>query len=147
MRNCSGKLLTLSLLCCALLRLLPLGDSENIPLPFSAASVFFHGIASPLPAVSESGKVETPSPSQTYLSSSYHVYVGLPLAGLLPQPKPTTNVSSSCDACMLSCSVELLNLSSGYRQASVCLLCSDLLQWLLLFLYLKAYICILLHFQ
>ncbi|XP_058483831.1 MAP7 domain-containing protein 2a [Solea solea] len=30
------------------------GDSENAPLPFSAASAFFHGIASPLPAVSES---------------------------------------------------------------------------------------------
>uniref|UniRef100_A0AAQ6IIX8 MAP7 domain containing 2a n=1 Tax=Anabas testudineus TaxID=64144 RepID=A0AAQ6IIX8_ANATE len=30
------------------------GDSENTPLPFSAASVFSHGIASPLPAVSES---------------------------------------------------------------------------------------------
>uniref|UniRef100_G3QBS7 MAP7 domain containing 2b n=1 Tax=Gasterosteus aculeatus TaxID=69293 RepID=G3QBS7_GASAC len=32
------------------------GDSENAPLPFSAASAFPHGIASPLPAVSESGK-------------------------------------------------------------------------------------------
>nr|XP_020454500.1 MAP7 domain-containing protein 2-like isoform X3 [Monopterus albus] len=30
------------------------GDSENTALPFSAASVFSHGIASPLPAVSES---------------------------------------------------------------------------------------------
>ncbi|GLD46839.1 MAP7 domain-containing protein 2a [Lates japonicus] len=30
------------------------GDSENVPLPFSAASAFSHGIASPLPAVSES---------------------------------------------------------------------------------------------
>ncbi|CAK6953800.1 MAP7 domain-containing protein 2a [Scomber scombrus] len=30
------------------------GDSENAPLPFSAASAFSHGIASPLPAVSES---------------------------------------------------------------------------------------------
>ncbi|XP_019108720.2 MAP7 domain-containing protein 2a isoform X3 [Larimichthys crocea] len=30
------------------------GDSENVPLPFSAASTFSHGISSPLPAVSES---------------------------------------------------------------------------------------------
>ncbi|KAG7515249.1 MAP7 domain-containing protein 2-like isoform X1 [Solea senegalensis] len=30
------------------------GDSENAPLPFSAASAFSHGIASPLPAGSES---------------------------------------------------------------------------------------------
>ncbi|KAM3601843.1 uncharacterized protein V6R79_019839 [Siganus canaliculatus] len=30
------------------------GDSENAPIPFSAASAFSHGIASPLPAVSES---------------------------------------------------------------------------------------------
>ncbi|XP_029375295.1 MAP7 domain-containing protein 2a isoform X2 [Echeneis naucrates] len=30
------------------------GDSENAPLPFSAASAFSHGIAYPLPAVSES---------------------------------------------------------------------------------------------
>ncbi|KAM6983830.1 MAP7 domain-containing protein 2a [Tautogolabrus adspersus] len=30
------------------------GDSENAPLPFSAASAFSHGIASPLPAASES---------------------------------------------------------------------------------------------
>ncbi|KAM4620335.1 MAP7 domain-containing protein 2a [Polymixia lowei] len=30
------------------------GDSENVPLPFSAASAFSHGITSPLPAASES---------------------------------------------------------------------------------------------
>ncbi|XP_061595537.1 MAP7 domain-containing protein 2-like isoform X2 [Cololabis saira] len=32
----------------------PAGDCENASLPFSAASAFSHGIASPLPAVSES---------------------------------------------------------------------------------------------
>lgn len=47
-------------LCSALLRLLPVGESENAPLPFSATSAFPHGIASPLPAVSESGKVKPP---------------------------------------------------------------------------------------
>ncbi|AWP00110.1 putative MAP7 domain-containing protein 2 [Scophthalmus maximus] len=49
------------------------GDSENAPLPFSAASAFSHGIASPLPAVSESGKVKPPPPSRS--SNSYHVCV------------------------------------------------------------------------
>jgi len=51
-----------ALLCSALLRPLPIGDCENAPLPFSAASAFSHGIASPLPAVSESGKVKPPCP-------------------------------------------------------------------------------------
>lgn len=57
-------------LCSALLRLLPVGESENTPLPFSATSAFPHGIASPLPAVSESGKVKPPLlPTQMYLPS------------------------------------------------------------------------------
>lgn len=47
-------------LCSALLRLLPVGESEIAPLPFSATSAFPHGIAYPLPAVSESGKVKPP---------------------------------------------------------------------------------------
>lgn len=55
MRNCSDKLFTNALF--ALLRPLPIGDCENAPLPLSAASAFSHGIASPIPAVSESGKV------------------------------------------------------------------------------------------
>lgn len=110
MRNCSGKqFITLCLLCSALLRPLPIGDSENTPLPFSAVSVFSHGIASPLPAVSESGKVKTPLSSQMYLSSfssnSYYACVVLPLGGLSLQLKPKANVFSFCDACMLSHSV------------------------------------------
>lgn len=57
-------------LCSALLRLLPVGESENAPLPFSATSAFPHGIASPLPAVSESGKVKPPLlPTQMFLPS------------------------------------------------------------------------------
>ncbi|KAM9331730.1 MAP7 domain-containing protein 2a [Pholidichthys leucotaenia] len=45
------------------------GDCENAPLPYSAASAFSHGIASPLPAVSESAPC---SPHKTPFCSSLH---------------------------------------------------------------------------
>ncbi|XP_028276818.1 MAP7 domain-containing protein 2a isoform X2 [Parambassis ranga] len=45
------------------------GDCENAPLPFSAASVFSHGIAFPLPAVSESAPC---SPHRSPFRSSHH---------------------------------------------------------------------------
>ncbi|XP_030009506.1 MAP7 domain-containing protein 2a isoform X2 [Sphaeramia orbicularis] len=49
------------------------GDSENASLPFSAASAFSHGIASPLPAVSESAPCSPHrSPLCGALNSSDH---------------------------------------------------------------------------
>ncbi|XP_029029034.1 MAP7 domain-containing protein 2a isoform X2 [Betta splendens] len=54
------------------------GDSENPPLPFSAASVFFHGIASPLPAVSESAPCSPHrSPFRGALNPADHNRAGL----------------------------------------------------------------------
>lgn len=88
--------ITLWLLTSALLRPLPIGESENAPLPFSAASTLSHGIASPLPAVSESGKVKPRPPcppkctchSSPCSSSSNHVCVCVPLGGLSVQLQP-----------------------------------------------------------
>ncbi|KAM7374294.1 hypothetical protein PAMP_006962 [Pampus punctatissimus] len=54
------------------------GDSENAPLPFSAASAFSHGIASPLPAVSESAPCSPHrSPFCSSLNPADHNRVGL----------------------------------------------------------------------
>ncbi|XP_041658198.1 MAP7 domain-containing protein 2a isoform X2 [Cheilinus undulatus] len=54
------------------------GDSENFPLPFSAASAFSHGIASPLPAVSESAPCSPHrSPFCSSLSPADHNRAGL----------------------------------------------------------------------
>ncbi|XP_070839004.1 MAP7 domain-containing protein 2a isoform X2 [Chaetodon trifascialis] len=54
------------------------GDSENAPLPFSAASAFSHGIASPLPAVSESAPCSPHrSPFCTSLNPGDHNRAGL----------------------------------------------------------------------
>ncbi|XP_068457191.1 MAP7 domain-containing protein 2a isoform X2 [Clinocottus analis] len=54
------------------------GDSENAPLPFSAASAFSHGIASPLPAVSESAPCSPHrSPFRGSLNPSDHNRAGL----------------------------------------------------------------------
>ncbi|XP_040907481.1 MAP7 domain-containing protein 2a [Toxotes jaculatrix] len=54
------------------------GDSENAPLPFSAASAFSHGIASPLPAVSESAPCSPHrSPFCSSLNPADHSRVGL----------------------------------------------------------------------
>lgn len=69
MTNCSALI---AHLCSALLRPLPIGESENAPLPFSAASTFSHGIASPLPAVSESGKVKPPLAHPNVASPPIH---------------------------------------------------------------------------
>ncbi|KAM7397943.1 hypothetical protein PAMA_006016 [Pampus argenteus] len=53
------------------------GDSENAPLPFSAASAFSHGIASPLPAVSESAPCSPHrSPFCSSLNPADHNRVG-----------------------------------------------------------------------
>ncbi|XP_031175883.1 MAP7 domain-containing protein 2-like isoform X3 [Sander lucioperca] len=54
------------------------GDSENAPLPFSAASAFSHGIASPLPAVSESAPCSPHrSPFRGSLNPADHNRAGL----------------------------------------------------------------------
>ncbi|XP_044227803.1 MAP7 domain-containing protein 2a isoform X2 [Thunnus albacares] len=54
------------------------GDSENAPLPFSAASAFSHGIASPLPAVSESAPCSPHrSPFCSSLNPADHNRAGL----------------------------------------------------------------------
>ncbi|XP_042355818.1 MAP7 domain-containing protein 2a isoform X2 [Plectropomus leopardus] len=54
------------------------GDSENAPLPFSAASAFSHGIASPLPAVSESAPCSPHrSPFRSSLNPADHNRAGL----------------------------------------------------------------------
>ncbi|CAJ1064027.1 hypothetical protein PFLUV_G00192480 [Xyrichtys novacula] len=54
------------------------GDSENAPLPFSAASAFSHGIASPLPAVSESAPCSPHrSPFCSSLNPADHSRAGL----------------------------------------------------------------------
>ncbi|XP_077962868.1 MAP7 domain-containing protein 2a isoform X4 [Gasterosteus aculeatus] len=54
------------------------GDSENAPLPFSAASAFPHGIASPLPAVSESAPCSPHrSPFRGSLNPADHNRAGL----------------------------------------------------------------------
>ncbi|XP_072231350.1 MAP7 domain-containing protein 2a isoform X3 [Leuresthes tenuis] len=54
------------------------GDCENAPLPFSAASAFSHGIASPLPAVSESAPCSPHrSPFCSSLSPADHSRAGL----------------------------------------------------------------------
>ncbi|XP_047462486.1 MAP7 domain-containing protein 2a isoform X3 [Mugil cephalus] len=54
------------------------GDSENAPLPFSAASAFSHGIASPLPAVSESAPCSPHrSPFCNSLNPADHSRAGL----------------------------------------------------------------------
>ncbi|KAM4544494.1 MAP7 domain-containing protein 2a isoform 2-T2 [Odontesthes bonariensis] len=54
------------------------GDCENAPLPFSAASAFSHGIASPLPAVSESAPCSPHrSPFCSSLSPADHNRAGL----------------------------------------------------------------------
>ncbi|XP_035522781.1 MAP7 domain-containing protein 2a [Morone saxatilis] len=54
------------------------GDSENVPLPFSAASAFSHGIASPLPAVSESAPCSPHrSPFCSSLNPADHNRAGL----------------------------------------------------------------------
>ncbi|XP_044077548.1 MAP7 domain-containing protein 2a isoform X2 [Siniperca chuatsi] len=56
----------------------PAGDSENAPLPFSAASAFSHGIASPLPAVSESAPCSPHrSPYCSSLNPADHNRAGL----------------------------------------------------------------------
>ncbi|KAM9729706.1 MAP7 domain-containing protein 2a isoform 1-T1 [Menidia menidia] len=56
----------------------PAGDCENAPLPFSAASAFSHGIASPLPAVSESAPCSPHrSPFCNSLSPADHNRAGL----------------------------------------------------------------------
>ncbi|XP_038565064.1 MAP7 domain-containing protein 2a isoform X2 [Micropterus salmoides] len=56
----------------------PAGDSENAPLPFSAASAFSHGIASPLPAVSESAPCSPHrSPFCSSLNPADHNRAGL----------------------------------------------------------------------
>ncbi|KAL6098565.1 map7d2 [Pungitius sinensis] len=54
------------------------GDSENAPLPLSAASAFSHGIASPLPAVSESAPCSPHrSPFRGALNPADHNRAGL----------------------------------------------------------------------
>ncbi|XP_029957709.1 MAP7 domain-containing protein 2a [Salarias fasciatus] len=54
------------------------GDCENVPLPFSAASAFSHGIASPLPAVSESAPCSPHrSPFRSSLNPADHSRAGL----------------------------------------------------------------------
>uniref|UniRef100_UPI003AAAE24C MAP7 domain-containing protein 2a n=1 Tax=Centroberyx gerrardi TaxID=166262 RepID=UPI003AAAE24C len=54
------------------------GDSENAPLPFSAASAFSHGIASPLPAASESAPCSPHrSPFRGSLNPADHNRAGL----------------------------------------------------------------------
>ncbi|XP_029304725.1 MAP7 domain-containing protein 2a isoform X2 [Cottoperca gobio] len=54
------------------------GDSDNAPLPFSAASAFSHGIASPLPAVSESAPCSPHrSPFHGSLNPADHNRAGL----------------------------------------------------------------------
>ncbi|KAK2828586.1 hypothetical protein Q5P01_019620 [Channa striata] len=54
------------------------GDSENTPLPFSAASVFSHGIASPFPAASESAPCSPHrSPFCSSLNPADHNRAGL----------------------------------------------------------------------
>ncbi|CAN9501419.1 unnamed protein product [Ophioblennius macclurei] len=54
------------------------GDCENVPLPFSAASAFSHGIASPLPAVSESAPCSPHrSPFRNSLNPADHSRAGL----------------------------------------------------------------------
>ncbi|KAM6907592.1 MAP7 domain-containing protein 2a [Xenentodon cancila] len=54
------------------------GDCENAPLPFSAASAFSHGIASPLPAVSESAPCSPHrSPFCSSLNPADHSRAGL----------------------------------------------------------------------
>ncbi|XP_056267636.1 MAP7 domain-containing protein 2a isoform X2 [Pseudoliparis swirei] len=54
------------------------GDSDNAPLPFSAASAFPHGIASPLPAVSESAPCSPHrSPFRGSLNPADHNRAGL----------------------------------------------------------------------
>lgn len=54
------------------------GDSENASLPFSAASAFPHGIASPIPAVSESAPCSPHrSPFRGAQNSADHSRVGL----------------------------------------------------------------------
>ncbi|KAK5858419.1 hypothetical protein PBY51_002558 [Eleginops maclovinus] len=53
-------------------------DSDNAPLPFSAASAFSHGIASPLPAVSESAPCSPHrSPFRGSLNPADHNRAGL----------------------------------------------------------------------
>ncbi|XP_028321615.1 MAP7 domain-containing protein 2a isoform X2 [Gouania willdenowi] len=53
------------------------GDSENASLPFSAASAFSHGIASPLPAVSESAPCSPHrSPFRTSVTPADHSRAG-----------------------------------------------------------------------
>ncbi|KAF3706478.1 MAP7 domain-containing protein 2 [Channa argus] len=54
------------------------GESEITPLPFSAASVFSHGIASPFPAVSESAPCSPHrSPFRSSLNPADHSRAGL----------------------------------------------------------------------
>ncbi|KAK1882699.1 MAP7 domain containing protein 2 [Dissostichus eleginoides] len=54
------------------------GDSDNAPLPFSAVSAFSHGIASPLPAVSESAPCSPHrSPFRGSLNPADHNKAGL----------------------------------------------------------------------
>ncbi|KAL3042809.1 hypothetical protein OYC64_020683 [Pagothenia borchgrevinki] len=54
------------------------GDSDNAPLPFSAVSAFSHGIASPLPAVSESAPCSPHrSPFRGSLNPADHNRAGL----------------------------------------------------------------------
>lgn len=110
MNSCAPKnkkklFITLWLLTSALLRPLPIGESENAPLPFSAASTLSHGIASPLPAVSESGKVKPRPPlalpnvpaalPPVHLPVTMSVFVYLGWAVDFSHGR----LSSSCDAC------------------------------------------------
>ncbi|KAF3840888.1 hypothetical protein F7725_006750, partial [Dissostichus mawsoni] len=54
------------------------GDSDNAPIPFSAVSAFSHGIASPLPAVSESAPCSPHrSPFRGSLNPADHNRAGL----------------------------------------------------------------------
>ncbi|XP_011609893.2 MAP7 domain-containing protein 2a isoform X1 [Takifugu rubripes] len=63
------------------------GESENAPLPFSATSAFPHGIASPLPAVSESAPCSPHrSPLRSSLNPADHSRAGFHLGGSQSTP-------------------------------------------------------------
>lgn len=111
--------ITLWLLTSALLRPLPIGESENAPLPFSAASTLSHGIASPLPAVSESGKVKprplalpnvpaTPPPVHHPVTMSVFVYLWVGCQFNFSQGQ----LSSSCDACSVGLCAHEISFTS-----------------------------------
>uniref|UniRef100_H3CXD1 MAP7 domain containing 2a n=1 Tax=Tetraodon nigroviridis TaxID=99883 RepID=H3CXD1_TETNG len=84
----------------------PIGESENVPLPYSATSAFPHGIAYPLPAVSESGKVKPPLlPPQMCLP-------------VCPTTEPDVSTKDSCPLPVISESDEAP--ISPFKKSLVC---------------------------